>query len=92
RLARTLGTAIEAGLPLGRALRLAAAASGDAGIERYVGTIPERTLDTQPLVASLAGCPRITPELRAVLANAERTGDFTGTLARLADLYEDGSR
>ena len=88
RLARALTIAVEAGLPLGTALRLAAEACGDAGVERHVALQGERRLATQSLVASLRGCPAMTPEFLAVLANAERTGDFANTLARLAGLYE----
>ena len=92
RLARALVTAIEAGLPLARSVRLAAGASGDADVERYVAAIDERTLGGQSLVATLAGCPHMSPDFMAVLEVAERTGDFSGSIGRLAKLYEDGFR
>jgi type II secretory pathway component PulF len=92
RFARALACAIEAGSTLGRAVRLAADASGDAGVSAYVARLDARRLETQPLTASLAGCPCVTRDFLAVLATAERTGDFGTTLVRLADLYEDGFR
>jgi type II secretory pathway component PulF len=92
RLARGLAIAVEAGLPLDRALPLAAAASGDDRIRDAVNGLGARRLATQPLTVSLERCPGLTPEFLAILGNAERTGDFTGTLVRLADLYDDGFR
>lgn len=92
RLARALATAVQAGLPLDRALRLSVDAADDPYIRRFVGALDDRRLATQPLAQSLSGCPHLGPEFLAVVANAERTGDFSGTLSRLADLYEDGFR
>jgi type II secretory pathway component PulF len=91
RMARALATAIQAGLPLPRALRLAAGASSHPGIRRHVHALSEHRLATSSISDSLAGCPHLTPEFGAILATAERTGDFT-PLARLAELYEDGFR
>jgi type II secretory pathway component PulF len=92
RFARALASAIEAGSPLGRAVRLAAEASGAPTLSACVARIDQRRLDTQPITASLAGCPGVTRDFLAVLATAERTGDFSTTLVRLAELYEDGFR
>lgn len=91
RLARALATAIDAGLALPRAVRLAAHASSDPQVAAYVDAIDERSLASTSLVDTLRGCPHITPELLAVINTAELTGDFS-SLARLADLYEDGFR
>jgi type II secretory pathway component PulF len=92
RLARALATAIEAGLPLPRALRLAADASADEEVRRFVRALDERALVERPMAETLARCPRMSPDFLAVLATAERTGDFRTTLTRLAALYEDGFR
>lgn len=91
RMARALTTAIEAGLTLGRAMRLAADASANPEIRAFIARIGERELSTQSIGESLSGCPHLTPEFVAIVATAERTGDFSG-LAKLADLYEDGFR
>jgi len=91
RLARSLATAIEAGLTLPRAVRLAAEAAADPDVAAYVAAIGERALATTSLADSLAGCPHMTPELLAVINTSELTGDFTA-LSRLADMYEDGFR
>ena len=92
RLARALTTALEAGLPLGRAVRLAADASADKDVAAYIRAIDERTLSERAIAATLAGCPHMTPDFLAVLQVAELSGDFSGSVGRLAALYEDGFR
>jgi type II secretory pathway component PulF len=92
RLARALATAVEAGLPLGRAIRLAADASADTSVQHFVQSIDERTLSTRPIAETLANCPHMSPDFMAVLEVAETTGDFRNSLTRLAGLYEDGFR
>lgn len=90
RLARTLAMAIEAGLPLGRAVPLAAAASGSPALAAHVRRLGERRLAGQPLVETFRDAPMMTPEFLSSLDVAERTGDVSSTLGRLAELYEDG--
>lgn len=90
RFARTLALCIGAGLPLPRAVTLAADASGDPMLARHVRRFGERTLASQPLSVTLAQAPVMTPELYGALLVAEKTGDFAGPVGRLADLYEDG--
>lgn len=92
RLARTLAMALDAGLPLGRSVSLAAAASGSAELARHVRRFGERALTSQPLTETFRGAPHATPEFLAALEVAERTGDPRTTLGRLAELYEDGFR
>jgi len=91
RMARALATAVEAGLPLPRALRLAGAASAHPQISGYIAGLDERRLATSSIRAVLAGCPLLTPDFIATVATAEATGDLS-ILTRLADLYEDGLR
>ena len=92
RLARALATAIEAGLPLPRAVRLAADASANEDVKAFVRAIDEPTLGSQPIAVTLASCPHMSPDFLAVLQVAERTGDCRTSLARVADSYEDGFR
>jgi type II secretory pathway component PulF len=92
RFARSLATAIEAGLPLPRAVRLAAAASANEDVKQYVRALSERALTERPLADTLARCPHMSPDFLASLATAERTGDFRSTMAKLATLYENGFR
>lgn len=91
RMARALATAIEAGLTLPRAIRLAADASANPEIRAFVMPQSEKQLSTRSISASLEGCPHLTPEFVGFLDTAEKTGNFT-PLSRLAELYEDGFR
>lgn len=91
RLARALATAIEAGLPLGRAARLAADATASTDVMQFMRTVSERSLSTQPLRVTLSRCPHITPDFLGALEVAEATGDFR-LITRLAAMYEDGFR
>ena len=88
RLARALTIAVEAGLPLGRAVELAVAATGDPVIAAYVGAIPAKTISTQPLARTFAGCPKVPREMVAAMEVADVSGDYTGTLKKLAELYD----
>jgi type II secretory pathway component PulF len=89
RLVRALATALQAGLSLPRAIRLAADASANGRIRDHVGRMSDGQLTGGPVSQALAGCPHMTPELTASLATAEITGDYA-SITRLAELYEDG--
>ena len=91
RMARALATAVEAGLALPRAIRLAADASANPDIRAFVMRQSEQQLTARSIAASLDGCPHLTPEFTGFLQTAEATGDFS-SLTRLAELYEDGFR
>ncbi len=92
RFARTLAMTIEAGLPLGRALRLAADASGDPALRAHLASRDEHALSSTSLAETLADAPGLPPEFHAAIGVAEATGDVRTTLGRLAELYEDGFR
>ncbi|MDX2185085.1 MAG: type II secretion system F family protein [Gemmatimonadaceae bacterium] len=92
RLIRTLATAVEAGLPLDRVTSLAAAASGDPAIVAHVERQSPRARATQSLTDTLRGIPQLTPDVYAMLSVADRTGDYSTTLSKLASLLEDGFR
>lgn len=89
RLARLLAMGVEAGLPLDRVATLAADAAGNREIIAHVGRMPAQQLATQPLSTTFAGCTIIPPEMMAALTVAEVSGDFSGALRKLADLYDD---
>jgi type II secretory pathway component PulF len=91
RMARALATAVEAGLALPRAIRLASDASASPEIREFVTRQTEQELASRSIVASLDGCPHLTPDFFGFLQTAEKTGDYA-PLTRLAELYEDGFR
>jgi type II secretory pathway component PulF len=86
RLLRSLTIAIEAGLTMGRAAQLAAAASGSAAVQAHVALQGARVLG-QPLSATFLGSPLVPATALAALRVAESTGNYSDTLTRLADLY-----
>lgn len=92
RLLRALATGVEAGLSLDRVVDLALAATASPVIAAHVARIPRTRRLQQPLAETFAGCPTLPAELLASLRVADATGNYTDTLRRLADLYEDGFR
>lgn len=91
RLARALAGGVEAGLPLDRVVTLAVASTAHPELNAHMRRISARQLNTQSLSQTLAGCPVIPPEMTAAIHVAEVSGDFSGALRKLADLY-DGDR
>jgi type IV pilus assembly protein PilC len=92
RFARALATGIEAGLPLPRAIRLATEAAADAQLSAFVDGMDEHQLAAGSLRETFSPAPHMTADLIGALAVADRTGDFSTTLRKLAELYEDGFR
>jgi hypothetical protein len=92
RFARTLALTIGAGLPLPRALTLAAGASGDPQLVAHLARIGERRLASQTIEVTLSGVPGLPVEFKSAVKVAEATGDVRTTLLKLAELYEDGFR
>ena len=92
RFARALATGVEAGLPLPRALRLAAEAAADPLLSAFVEGMDEHQLVAGTLHETFSTAPHMTADMIGALAVADRTGDFSTTLRKLAELYEDGFR
>lgn len=90
RLARSLTTAMEAGAPLDRALELALGAAASPELDACVKKTPIAKRRAQPLSATLAGCPGLPAEFIAAIQVAEQTGNWSDSLGKLGELYEDG--
>ncbi len=80
RFAQMLASTLEAGIPLGRAVRLSVDASGNPGLAAHIKKRTERELSTTPLAKLFEGCPEISPALMAQMGIADATGDYRGTL------------
>ncbi|MCH2468659.1 MAG: type II secretion system F family protein [Gemmatimonadetes bacterium] len=85
-LCRALAIAVEAGLPMD----LGVQAADDASLTEHLARLPAAARANQTLADTLAGWSRLTPDMQQVLGVADQTGDYTNTLKRLADLYDDG--
>jgi len=88
RLLRALTIGIEAGLTPGRAATLAADATGNAEVIAHLRQVGAKNVATQPLAQTFAGCPHIPFHAVAAMEVADRSGDYTGTLKRMAELEE----
>ena len=86
RLCRALAIAVEAGLPMD----LGVQAADDASLTEHLARLPAAARANQTLADTLAGWSRLTPDMQQVLGVADQAGDYTNTLKRLADLYDDG--
>ncbi len=84
RFARVLSSTIEAGLPLGRAIRLSVDASGNRGLLEHIKKRSERELSTTPLAKIFEGCEDIPAALLSQLMIADATGDYKNTLVAYA--------
>jgi len=80
RFARVLAATLEAGLPLGRAVRLAVDASGNRGLIEHVKKRTERELTTTPLAKLFEGCEEVPAGLMGQMMVADATADYRGTL------------
>jgi type II secretory pathway component PulF len=80
RFARMLAMTLEAGLPLGRAVRLSVDGSGNRALAEHIKKRTERELSTTPLVKLFEGCEEIPAGLMGQMMVADATGDYSGTL------------
>lgn len=87
RLLRSLTTAIEAGLSIGKSVELAVEAADSPDLAAHVKAQGRRVLD-QPPAVTFAGAPGLPREVIAAMRVAETTGDYGETLGRLAALYD----
>jgi type II secretory pathway component PulF len=80
RFARLLAATLEAGLPLGRAVRLSVDASGNRALAEHIKRRSERELSTTPLAALFDGCEEVPAGLLGQMRVADATGDYRGML------------
>ena len=81
RFARMLAMTLEAGIPLGRAVRLSVDASANGGLREHIKKRSERELNTTPLAKLFGGCEQVPPALLGQMMVADATGDYKGTLS-----------
>ena len=91
RLGRALASGVEAGLPLDRTVLLAAESTGNAQIISHVRRTPAQQRGSQPMSETFAGCAIIPPEVISAMRIGEMSGDYSGSLRKMAELY-DGQR
>ena len=88
RLLRALTIGMEGGLPLGRAIELAVDATANPAVKAHVARFTREQLNGQSLSRTFTGCPFVDRVMVAAMEVGDTTGDYSGTLQRLAELYE----
>lgn len=88
RLGRALAGGVEAGLPLDRTVLLAAESTGHPEIIGHVRRIPVQVRAGQPMSETFSGCAVIPPEVISAMRVGELSGDYSGSLRKMAELYD----
>ncbi len=88
QFSRTLGTLMENGIPLLKALDLVTEIAGNRYLERKLGEVRRAVIDGANISAALAA-QKLFPELFTdMMAVGEQTGHFAQTMQTIADVYE----
>jgi type II secretory pathway component PulF len=88
QFSRTLGTLIENGIPLLRALDLVTEIAGNRFLELKLGEVRRAVIDGATLSAALQE-QKLFPDLFTdMMAVGEQTGHFAETMQAIADVYE----
>src|SRR5213596_3915968 len=88
QFARTLGTLMENGVPLLRALDLVTEIAGNRFLELKLGDVRKAVIDGATLSAALQA-QKLFPDLFTdMMAVGEQTGHFAETMQAIADVYE----
>ena len=88
QFSRTLGTLMENGVPLLKALDLVAEIAGNRHIETQLAVVRKAVIDGANLSSALA-TTHLFPELFTdMMAVGEQTGHFAQTMQTIADVYE----
>jgi type II secretory pathway component PulF len=86
RFARTLSFLIDGGLPMLKALDLAAKSAGNRIIEARILKAGGRVAEGASLYTSLEGFPSVLLQL---ISTGEKSGTLTETLEKAANSYEE---
>ena len=88
QFSRTLGTLIENGIPLLRALDLVTEIAGNRFLEQKLGEVRRAVIDGATLSAALQA-QKLFPDLFTdMMSVGEQTGHFAETMQAIADVYE----
>jgi type II secretory pathway component PulF len=88
QFSRTLGTLIENGIPLLRALDLVTEIAGNRFLEQRLGEVRRAVIDGATLSAALQA-EKLFPDLFTdMMSVGEQTGHFAETMQAIADVYE----
>ena len=92
RFARTLGSLLEAGVPLLAALRTARGMTGNAALEAALEAVEVGVEKGEPLSHGLAGSALFPPALGHLVRAGEAGGELPRQLDEAASLFEEEAR
>ena len=88
QFSRTMGTLMENGVPLLKAIDLVSEIAGNRYLEKKIADVRRAVIDGATLSTALSG-ERLFPELFTdMMAVGEQTGHFAQTMQTIADVYE----
>jgi type II secretory pathway component PulF len=88
QFSRTLGTLMENGIPLLRALDLVAEIAGNRYLETKLAEVRRAVIDGATLSAALAAQNLFPDMFTDMMAVGEQTGQFARAMQTIADVYE----
>jgi type II secretory pathway component PulF len=88
QFARTLGTLMENGIPLLRALELVSEIAGNRYLEVKLSEVRRSVIDGATLSTALAAHDLFPELFTDMMAVGEQTGHFAETMQTIADVYE----
>lgn len=89
RFCRTLGTLIQAGVPILDAFNLAAKVSGNFEIERAAMRVQASVKEGSSMATPLANEKSFPRMVTSMIAVGEQTGELEKMLIKIAEFYED---
>lgn len=91
RFSRSLAMQVESAIPMPEAIGRAALVTGNGAVAKSLRKIAEPVRRGMSLTEAIRSSHLITPMVREVLSIGEETGNFTESLERVADIYEEES-
>jgi len=88
RFARTLGLLLDGGLPILRAIRLAAASMGNLHLRRRTEALADRIVEGASLAAAMKEVGVFPRSLVTLVATGEKSGRLGEILGQAADAFE----
>jgi len=89
RFARTLSTILASGIPLVRALRLTQGVISNGVLRASMDDVVRQIGEGYPLGAALNRLSWIPPVMSQMVIVGEESGDLTGMLLKVAEMYEE---
>ena len=91
RFTRTLAMQLESAIPMTEAIERAALVTGNGAMANSLRRVADPIRGGSNLAEAVRSSAYVTPMIREVLAVGEETGDFTDSLNRVANIYEEES-